>query len=43
MDRGQPSLDVYRKKLADTQLEQVGARLRALNVKEEAVEAHGVG
>src|SRR6185437_9631832 len=28
MDRGQPALDEYRRKLADTQLEQVGARLR---------------
>src|SRR6478736_303460 len=43
MDRGQPVLDEYRQKLAETQLEQVGTRLRALNVKEEAVEAHGVG
>jgi ketol-acid reductoisomerase len=42
MDRGQPSLDEYRRKLAETQLEQVGTRLRALNVKEETVEAHGV-
>jgi ketol-acid reductoisomerase len=42
MDRGQPSLAEYRKKLAETQLEQVGTRLRALNVKEETVEAHGV-
>jgi ketol-acid reductoisomerase len=40
MDRGQPSLDVYRAKLAETQIEQVGARLRALNVKEETA---GVG
>ena len=42
MDRGQPVLDEYRKKLAETQLEQVGARLRALNVREEAAEVHGV-
>jgi ketol-acid reductoisomerase len=43
MERGQPSLDDYRSKLADTQIEQVGARLRALNVREEAAEVHGVG
>src|SRR2546421_11202253 len=43
MDRGQPVLDEYRAKLADTQIEQVGARLRALNVREEAAEVHGVG
>ncbi|HZT91348.1 MAG TPA: ketol-acid reductoisomerase [Gaiellaceae bacterium] len=36
MERGQPSLAEYRRKLAETQLEQVGARLRALNVREEA-------
>ncbi|HEX6762289.1 MAG TPA: ketol-acid reductoisomerase [Gaiellaceae bacterium] len=42
MDRGQPALDEYRRKLADTQLEQVGARLRALNVREEAAEVHGL-
>jgi ketol-acid reductoisomerase len=42
MDRGQPSLDEYRRKLAETQLEQVGARLRALNVREESAEVHGV-
>jgi ketol-acid reductoisomerase len=42
MDRGQPSLDEYRRKLADTKLEQVGARLRALNVREESAEVHGV-
>ena len=41
MDRGQPVLADYRKKLAETQLEQVGARLRALNVREEAAEVHG--
>src|SRR3954447_11067046 len=35
MDRGAPSLVEYRRKLAETQIEQVGARLRALNVKEE--------
>jgi ketol-acid reductoisomerase len=43
MDRGQPILDEYRQKLAETQIEQVGTRLRALNVREEAVEVHGVG
>jgi ketol-acid reductoisomerase len=42
MDRGQPALDEYRHKLAETQLEQVGARLRALNVREESAEVHGV-
>jgi ketol-acid reductoisomerase len=42
MDRGQPSLDVYRRELAETQLEQVGTRLRALNVREETAEVHGV-
>jgi ketol-acid reductoisomerase len=40
MDRGQPILDEKRKELAETQIEQVGARLRALNVKEETA---GVG
>ena len=40
MDRGQPSLDEYRAKLAEKQIEVVGARLRALNVKEETA---GVG
>jgi len=40
MDRGQPMLDEARAKLAETQIEQVGARLRALNVKEETA---GVG
>src|SRR5215471_4004204 len=42
MDRGQPSLDEYRAKLAATTLEQVGARLRALNEREVA-EAGRVG
>ncbi len=41
MDRGQPVLADYRRKLAETQIEQVGARLRALNVREEAAEVHG--
>jgi ketol-acid reductoisomerase len=35
MDRGQPILDEKRQELAAKQIEQVGARLRALNVKEE--------
>jgi ketol-acid reductoisomerase len=35
MDRGQPILDEKRAELAAKQIEQVGARLRALNVKEE--------
>jgi len=41
MDSGQPSLDEYRRKLGETQIEQVGRRLRALNEREIA-EAHGV-
>ena len=40
MDRGQPILDEKRQELAATQIEQVGTRLRALNVKEETA---GVG
>ena len=40
MDRGQPSLEEYRRELAEKQIEKVGARLRALNVKEETA---GVG
>jgi ketol-acid reductoisomerase len=43
MDRGQPVLAEKRQELADTQIEQVGARLRALNVREETAEVHGVG
>jgi ketol-acid reductoisomerase len=35
MDRGQPILDEKRAELAEKQIEVVGARLRALNVKEE--------
>jgi ketol-acid reductoisomerase len=42
MERGQPSLAEYRQKLAETQLEQVGERLRKLN-KRAVVEVHGVG
>jgi ketol-acid reductoisomerase len=41
MDRGQPSLDDYRRRLAETKIEQVGSRLRALNQREVA-ELHGV-
>jgi ketol-acid reductoisomerase len=41
MDRGRPSLVEARRKLADTQIEQVGKRLRSLQNRE--VEAHGVG
>jgi ketol-acid reductoisomerase len=42
MDRGQPSLEEYRRKLSGTLIEQVGQRLRALNERKVA-EAHGVG
>ncbi|MHB8643512.1 MAG: ketol-acid reductoisomerase [Gaiellaceae bacterium] len=42
MDRGQPSLEEYRKQLAGTLIEQVGQRLRALNERKVA-EVHGVG
>jgi ketol-acid reductoisomerase len=41
MDRGQPVLDDYRRALAETLIEQVGSRLRALNEREVAT-AHGV-
>jgi ketol-acid reductoisomerase len=40
MERGQPVLEEKRRELAETQIEQVGTRLRALNVKEETA---GVG
>jgi ketol-acid reductoisomerase len=40
MDRGQPSLEEYRAKLAEKQIEQVGSRLRELNKRVE--EVHGV-
>ena len=40
MDRGQPSLERYRAKLAETQIERVGSRLRELNKRVE--EVHGV-
>jgi ketol-acid reductoisomerase len=42
MERGQPSLAEYRQKLAATEIEQVGKRLRALGQR-ETQEAHGVG
>ena len=42
MDRGQPSLEEYRRQLAGTLIEQVGQRLRALNERKVA-EVHGVG
>jgi ketol-acid reductoisomerase len=42
MDRGEPSLPKFREALRETQLEQVGARLRALNERKVA-EVHGVG
>jgi ketol-acid reductoisomerase len=42
MERGQPSLEEYRARLAETQLEQVGRRLRELNERKVA-EVHGVG
>jgi len=38
MDRGQPILDEKRAELAGKQIETVGARLRALNVKEETAD-----
>ena len=41
MDKGSPSLAEARRKLAQTQVEEVGKRLRALSAK--PVEAHGVG
>jgi ketol-acid reductoisomerase len=41
MDRGQPVLGDYRRALAETLLEQVGSRLRALNEREVPA-AHGV-
>jgi ketol-acid reductoisomerase len=41
MDRGQPVLDDYRRALAETLLEQVGSRLRALNERQVPA-AHGV-
>jgi ketol-acid reductoisomerase len=41
MERGQPVLEDYRRALAETQLEQVGSRLRALNEREVPT-AHGV-
>jgi ketol-acid reductoisomerase len=41
MDRGQPVLDDHRRALAESLLEQVGSRLRALNEREVPA-AHGV-
>jgi ketol-acid reductoisomerase len=45
MERGQPSLAEYRATLAQTEVEQVGKRLRALQNRavQEVPEAHGVG
>jgi ketol-acid reductoisomerase len=40
MDKGSPSLEEYRRKLSETQIEQVGKRLRALG-RREVTEAHG--
>jgi ketol-acid reductoisomerase len=42
MDRGAPSLLEARRRLSETQIEQVGKRLRALGHR-EVQEAHGVG
>ena len=42
MDRGAPALAAARAKLAETEIEQVGKRLRALG-RREVPEAHGVG
>jgi ketol-acid reductoisomerase len=42
MDRGAPTLAEARAKLAETEIEQVGKRLRALG-RREVPEAHGVG
>jgi ketol-acid reductoisomerase len=42
MDRGAPALADARAKLAETEIEQVGKRLRALG-RREVPEAHGVG
>ncbi len=42
MERGRPSLASYRAELADTEIEQVGKRLRALQNR-EVQEPHGVG
>jgi ketol-acid reductoisomerase len=41
MDRGAPTLEAARAKLAETEIEQVGKRLRALG-RREVPEAHGV-
>jgi ketol-acid reductoisomerase len=42
MDRGAPALAEARAKLAETEIEQIGKRLRALG-RREVTEAHGVG
>jgi ketol-acid reductoisomerase len=42
MDRGAPALAEARARLAETEIEQVGKRLRALG-RREVTEAHGVG
>jgi hypothetical protein len=42
MDAGSPSLLAYRRALGETQIEQVGKRLRALG-HEEVQEVRGVG
>jgi ketol-acid reductoisomerase len=41
MERGQPMLEEKRRELAQTRIEQVGKRLRALNVREERAPVHG--
>jgi len=43
MERGAPSLTEAREKLAETEIEQVGKKLRALANREYSPEAHGVG
>jgi ketol-acid reductoisomerase len=42
MDKGSPSLVEARRELAETEIEQVGKRLRALG-RPAVPEAHGVG
>jgi ketol-acid reductoisomerase len=43
MERGQPVLEEKRRELAETRIEQVGRRLRALNVRAEQAPVHGGG
>jgi ketol-acid reductoisomerase len=43
MERGQPVLEEKRRELAAKQIEQVGRRLRALNVRAEQAPVHGGG